>query len=91
MYVYTHMCACPIIVCTQSCPTFVTPRTVARQAPLSMEFSRQEYWKGLPFPTPGDHPEPGVKPSLLLLLYWQADSLPLHHWGSSRGFQTGIK
>ena len=36
---------------------FVTPWTAARQAPLSMEFSRQEYWSGLPFPTPGDFPD----------------------------------
>ena len=42
----------------------VTPWTVASQAPLSMEFSRQEYWSGLPFPTPGD-PDPGIKPTSL--------------------------
>ena len=41
---------------------FVTPWTVACQAPLSMEFSRQESWCGLPFPTPGGHPNPGIKP-----------------------------
>ena len=41
---------------------FVTPRTVAYQAPLSMEFSRQEYCNGLPFPSPGDLPSPGIKP-----------------------------
>ena len=44
-------------VCTQSLGRvrlFVTPRTATHQAPLSMEFSRQEYWSGLPFPTPGD-------------------------------------
>ena len=35
--------------------------TIARQAPLSMEFSRQEYWSGLPFPTPGDLPDPGIE------------------------------
>ena len=40
---------------------FVTPRTVAHQAPLSMEFSKQEYWKGLPLPSPGDLPHPGIK------------------------------
>ena len=40
---------------------FVTPRTVARQASVSMEFSRQENWSGLPFPPPGDLPNPGVK------------------------------
>ena len=41
---------------------FATPWTVARQAPLSMGFSRQEYWSGLPFPSPGDLPNPGIKP-----------------------------
>ena len=39
-----------------------TPWTVALQAPLSMGFSRQEYWSGLPFPSPGDLPNPGIKP-----------------------------
>ena len=41
---------------------FATPWTVANQAPLSMGFSRQEYWSGLPFPSPGDLPDPGIKP-----------------------------
>ena len=41
---------------------FATPWTVARQAPLSMGFSRQEYWSGLPFPSPGDLPDPGIEP-----------------------------
>ena len=45
---------------TQSC-LFVTPWTIARQVPLSMEFSRQEYWSGLPFPSPGDLPDPGIE------------------------------
>ena len=40
---------------------FRTPWTVACQAPLSMQFSRQEYWSGLPFPSPGDLPDPGIK------------------------------
>ena len=40
----------------------MTPWTVARQASLSMGFSRQEYWSGLPFPSPGDLPDPGIKP-----------------------------
>ena len=44
----------------QSCPTLWTPWTVAHQAPLSMEFSRQDYWSGLPFPSPGDLPKPGM-------------------------------
>ena len=52
----------------KSCPTLVTPWTVARQAALSMGFSRQEYWSGLPCPPPGDLPNPGIKagsPALL--------------------------
>ena len=52
---------------------FATPWTVAYQAPLSMEFSRQEYWTGLPFPSPGDLPDPGIKPRSPAL---QADALP---------------
>ena len=42
--------------------SFTTPWTVARQAPLSMGFPRQEYWSGLPFPSPGDLPDPWTKP-----------------------------
>ena len=56
---------------------FVTPRTVACQPPLSMGFSRQAYWNGLPYPPPGDLPTQGLNPSLLCLLHWQAGSLPL--------------
>ena len=56
-----------------------TPRTIAHQAPLSMGFPRQEHWGGLPFPSPGDLPDPGWN---LHLLHWQADSLPLSHLGS---------
>ena len=41
--------------------TFVTPWTVAHQAPLSMEFPKQEYWSGFPFSSPGDLPDPGIK------------------------------
>ena len=55
----------------------VTLWTVARQAPLSMGFSRQEYWSGLPCPPPGDLPHLGIKPVSLHLLHWQAGSLPL--------------
>ena len=51
---------------------FVTPWTVAYQAPLSMEFSREEYWSGLPFPSPGDLPHPGIEPGSPAL---QADGL----------------
>ena len=51
----------------------MTTWTVAHQAPLSMKFSRQEYWSGLPFPPPGDPPNAGIKPRTPAL---QADSLP---------------
>ena len=56
----------------KSCLTLKTPWIVARQAPLSMGFSRQDYWSGLPFPSPGDLPDPGIKPLSPVL---QADSL----------------
>ena len=46
----------------KSCPTLVTPWTVACQAPLSMGFSGEEYWSGLPFPSPGNIPNPGIEP-----------------------------
>ena len=55
------------------CPTLATPWTVACQAPPSMGFSRQEYWRGLLFPSPGDLPNPGIKPGPSAL---QTDSLP---------------
>ena len=58
---------------------FVTPWTVAHQAPLSMGFSRQEYWNGLPFPSPGNLPDPGIKPGSPAL---QADSLPSEPLGN---------
>ena len=54
----------------------MTPSTVARQAPLSMGFSRQDYWSGLPCRSPGDLPRPGIKLTSPAL---QVDSLPLSH------------
>ena len=58
---------------------FATPWTVARQAPLFMGFPRQEYWNELPCPSPGDFPDPGIKPESPAC---QADSLRLSHLGS---------
>ena len=58
---------------------FVTPWTVAHQAPLSMGFSRQEYWSGLPCPPPGNLLDPETEPMSPAL---QEDSLPLSHQGS---------
>ena len=57
----------------------MTPWAVARQAPLSMGFSRQEYWSGLPGTPPRDRHDPGIEFTSLHLLYWQVDSLPLSH------------
>ena len=58
---------------------FATPWMVARQAPLSMEFSRQEYWTLLPFTPPGDLPDPGIKPASSASPALQAEPLPLSH------------
>ena len=63
---------------------FTTPWTVALQAPLSMDFSRQVYWSGLPFPSPGNLSNPGIKPGSLAL---QADSL----WSESPGYCPNLK
>ena len=65
---------------------FATPWTVACQALLSMGFSRQEYWSGLPCPPPGDIPDLGIKLCLLHLLHWQAGSLPLALPGKPNSF-----
>ena len=66
---------------------FATPWTVAHQAPLSMKFSRQEYWSGLPFPSPGDPPNPGIKLASPAL---QDDSLPSEPPGSPTMQGTGV-
>ena len=66
----------------KSCPALVTPWIIACWAPLCMELSRQEYWSGLPFPSPGDLPQPGINPGSPAL---QADSYQLSHEGRRRG------
>ena len=81
--VCVHMCityACTLCLVTQSCPIFVTPQIVACKAPLSIEFSRQEYWSGFPCPPPGHLPNPGVKPRSPVLC---ADSLQSEPPGNS--------
>ena len=60
------------VLVSKSCPTLATSWILACQAPLSMRFSRQEYWSGLPFPSPGYLPDPGIEPRSPAL---QADSL----------------
>ena len=66
---------CPLdgSLVTKSCLILATSRTVARQAPLSMGFSRQEYWSGLPLPSPRDLPNPGIEPGSPAM---QADPIP---------------
>ena len=66
---------------------FVTPWAVTYQAPLSMGFSRQEYWNGLPFPSPGDLPDPGIEPRSPTL---QADTLPSEPPGKPMDVRVGL-
>ena len=66
----------------------MTPWTVAYQAPLSMEFYRQEYWSGLPFPSPGHLPDRGIKPRSPAL---QADTLPSEPPGKPQIRKLGFK
>ena len=95
IYIYTHthtqwniaaMCAVLSHVWL-----FATPCTVAYQAAPSMEFSRREYWSGLPLPTPGIFPTQGSKLHLFGLLHCQAYSLPKHHLGSPSGILLSYK
>ena len=65
------------------CPTLVIPQTVLHQTPLSMGFSRQEYWSELPFPSPGDLPNLGIKPESPAL---QADALSSEPPGKPSGY-----
>ena len=60
---FAHTAVCLSLSCVQ---LLVTPRTIARQAPLSMEFSRQDHWSGLPFSPPTDLPDPGIEPTSLV-------------------------
>ena len=71
---FSHSGGCCLVTVVSD--SFATPWTVAHQAPLSMGFPRQDYWSGLPFPSPGDLPNPGIEPVSPAL---QADSLPLNH------------
>ena len=65
-----------VLSCFSRVELFVTPWTVAHQAPLSMGESRQEYWSGLPWPSPGDFPKSGIEPIFPAALALQGDSLP---------------
>ena len=81
------LCACAVLSHFSRVRLCVTPWAVARQAPLSMRFPRQEYWRGWPFPSPGDLPDPGIKPTSSAL---QADSLPLSHRVNPGQQQWGV-
>ena len=80
---YSHpscFCFCGCCLVVQSCLTLATPWTEAHQGPLCMKFSRQEYWSGLPFPPPGDLPDPGVEPTspVLMAVFFTAEQ-----WGDA--------
>ena len=68
---------CCMLSCSNHVQLFAIPWTVAHQAPLSIGFSRQEYWSGLRCPPPGDLPDPGIKATSLMPPAWQGGSLPL--------------
>ena len=75
LIIIVFMCVCPVVSAS------VTLYAVTCQAPLFIGFSRKEYWSGLPFPTPGDLPVPGIEPASLASPALQADSLPLNiYW-----------
>ena len=79
-------CVCAqLLNCIQ---LFVTLWTVACQAPLSMEFSRQEYWSRLPFPPPRDLPDPKIEPTSPLSPVLRADALLLNHQGSPEEYHV---
>ena len=73
---------------TKSCPTLAIQWTVIHQGPLYMRFSRQEYWCGLPFPSPGDLPHPGIEPRSPSL---QTDALPSEPQGKSYMLHGEVK
>ena len=67
---------------------FATPWTITYQTPLTMGFSKQRYWSGLPFPSPWDFPDPGIKPRSPTL---QADTLPSEPSGKPKNVQTTVQ
>ena len=79
IYIYVCVCVCACVLSRfSSVQPFVTLWTVAYWVPLSLGFSGQEYWSGLPRPPQRDLSDPGIEPPCLLrLLHWQASSLPL--------------
>ena len=88
---YTEISIC-ILACVLSrfshVYLFVTPEIASRQAPLSMGFSQQEYWSGLPCPPLRGLPEPGIELTSPVSPALQVGSLPLSHWGSLKASNT---
>ena len=81
-YLCLVYCYCYCLVAILVANYFVTPWTVTCQTPLPTSFPRQEYWSGLPFPSPGDLPNPGIEPGSPAL---EADALPSEPPGKSKG------
>ena len=79
---WLFLCVCVRAYALSCVQLFATLWTIVLQVPLSMDFSRQEYWCGLPFPTPGIFLNHEWNLWLFCLLHWQAGSLPLSHLGS---------
>ena len=79
----------------KSCLTHATPWTISCQTPLFMGFPGQEYWSGFPFPSPGDLPDPGIKPTFVtcttLLSYIGRDTLPTEPLGKPHCFLNWCK
>ena len=76
------------VIFAQLCLTLCDSMDCSHQASLSMGFSRQEYWSQLPFPSPGDLPNPGMEPVSLTSPALRVGCLPLSHWGSPNGIGT---
>ena len=91
IYIFIYMVCVCVCVCARTLSgvrLLVTPWTAARQAPLSMGFSRQEYWSGLPFPSLRDLSNPRIESESPAL---QADSPLLSHWGSPLSLVDGVE
>ena len=91
LFSFGQILCCAVLSHFSRVRLFATPWTVARQAPLSMGFYRQEYWSGLPCLPPGNLPNPGLKLHLLSLLHWQVVSWPLASPGKAPGQILGMQ
>ena len=85
---HTHIYIHAVVQSLSCVQLFVAPWTVVYQSPRSMGLPRQEYWSDLPFPSPGDLPDPGTEP---MSSAWQVDSLTLSHLGSPHTYTHTYK